>query len=86
MKISVRLFGALSDYAAGQPLEFELAAGQCMADLRVALQERLEATVPSFRPALLRCSAFADSRQILHERDPLPADGDVAVLPPVSGG
>ncbi|WP_218558639.1 MoaD/ThiS family protein [Xanthomonas euvesicatoria] len=86
MKISVRLFGALSDYATGQPLEFELADGQCMADLRAVLQEHLVAAVPGFRPALLRCSAFADSRQILHERDPLPADGKVAVLPPVSGG
>lgn len=85
MKMSVRLFGALSEYAR-EPLEFELAPGQRVADLRLALEARLAAGWPGFRPALLRCSAFADERRVLRECDPLPAAGQLAVLPPVSGG
>ena len=85
MKISVRLFGALSEYGR-EPLEFELGADPQVADLRAALEQRLAASRSDFRPALLRSSAFADEHQILHEQDRLPATGQVAVLPPVSGG
>lgn len=85
MKISVRLFGALSDYTR-EPLEFELDAGRRVADLRVALERCLTARGADLPPALLRSSVFADTQRVLHESDPLPDDGQVAVLPPVSGG
>ena len=38
----------------GQPLEFELAAGQCMADLRAVLQAHLAETARSALAALPR--------------------------------
>lgn len=85
MKISLRLFGALSDYARA-PLEFELDSDPRVADLRVALEQYLSRSNSDFRPALLRSSAFADEHRVLHESERLAEGAQLAVLPPVNGG
>lgn len=86
MKVSVRLFGALSEYADPPQLELEVADGARIAEVRAGLRERLLATSPGFKEGLLRVSAFADSRHVLRDEDPVPGDGQLAILPPVSGG
>lgn len=90
MKVSVSLFGAFSAFGSANGerprIELELGEGGRIADLRVALHAHLSEHWRDFRPQLLRYSAFADSTQVLRDGDPLPADGEVAVLPPVSGG
>ena len=86
MKVSVRFFGAFSTWVTPQPLQLELVNGARVAELRDALDAYLRRHLPELSPALLRCSAFADSARVLAEDEPLPADGQVAVLPPVSGG
>ncbi len=86
MKVNVSLFGAFRDAAASPRIELELGEGRRIADVRAAMHAHLSAHWPQFRPGLLRYSAFADSQSILRDDDPLPADGEVAVIPPVSGG
>ncbi|MFT4249098.1 MAG: molybdopterin converting factor [Pseudomonas sp.] len=86
MKVSVRLFGALSEYADPPQVDLEIAGEACIADLRAGLRDYLLANSPDFKDGLLRVSAFADSRRVLRDGDPVPDDGLVAVLPPVSGG
>lgn len=86
MKVSVRLFGALSEWAEPPQVELDIAGDARIADLRTRLRDHLQATSPRFREGLLRVSAFADSQRVLRDSDPVPADGQVAVLPPVSGG
>jgi molybdopterin synthase sulfur carrier subunit len=55
-------------------------------DVRSALADYAAANWSDFRPALLRVSAFASERAVLRDADPVPSDGRMAVLPPVSGG
>lgn len=54
-----------------------------------ALRAELAANVPHWPEqarALLRQSAFASDERVLRDADTLPADGRLALLPPVSGG
>ena len=86
MKIEVSLFGALRGHAPGDRVTLELAEGAGVAELRARLLQHAVAHWPKFQPALLQRSAFASQFEILRETDVLPVDGQVAVLPPVSGG
>lgn len=86
MKIEVKLFGAFRDHQPDARVPLELADGATVADLRAALAAHAAAHWPGFRPALLDYSAFASDTSVLRETDPIPADGRMAVLPPVSGG
>ncbi|MEO6227743.1 MAG: MoaD/ThiS family protein [Thermomonas sp.] len=85
MEIELELFGALRGLEAGdrlvQPVE-----GEHVADLRAALQTHAAAHWPSASARLLASCAFATSSEILRDGQLLPADGRMAVLPPVSGG
>jgi sulfur-carrier protein len=86
MTITLNLYGAFRDHAADGRVELALADGACVADLRAALEAHARAHWTGFNPALLRVSAFASDSEVLRDADPLPADGRVAILPPVSGG
>lgn len=83
--IQVQLFGAFSELVPERTLQVDVAGGS-IADLRVALREQLQQRWPTFRSSLLDYSAFADDQRVLRDHEPLPGDGRVAVLPPVSGG
>lgn len=84
-QVTVQLFGAFSDLDSGREVSVEV-AGPRIADLRLALRQLLAARWPHFRAELLDYSAFADQHQVLRDHQALPADGRVAILPPVSGG
>ena len=86
MKVEVSLFGAFRDCQPGALLALELQPGARVSDLRQAMQAHAQAHWPNCRPGLLRYSAFASAARVLREDEPLPADGRMAVLPPVSGG
>lgn len=84
MKIELSLFGAFREFDALVVLE--LPAGARVADLRAALQAHGEAHWPRFQAALLARSAFASESAVLRDHEPLPDNGRMAILPPVSGG
>ena len=86
MKVEVKLFGAFRAHDPGATLELELPDGARVADLREALDRHARAHWPAYRPELLKASAFASDKAVLREADPVPDDGRMAVLPPVSGG
>jgi molybdopterin synthase sulfur carrier subunit len=86
MKVSVRLFGALSEYADPPQVELEVADDARIAEVRAELRDYLLMNSPGFKEGLLRVSAFADSQRVLRDNDAVPGDGQVAVLPPVNGG
>jgi molybdopterin synthase sulfur carrier subunit len=86
MNIEVKLFGAFRDHQPDARVALELAEGATVADLRRALEAHAAAHWPAFNPKLLAYSAFASDKSVLRETDALPADGRLAVLPPVSGG
>jgi len=86
MKIELSLFGAFRDYAPDAQVALELDDGARVADLRAALGSYGTQHWPGFNPALLARSAFASETTVLRDDEALPADGRMAVLPPVSGG
>ena len=86
MNVEIKLFGAFRDYEADARVRLELTPEATVADVRSALASHATVHWPNFRPALLAHSAFASEQAVLREGDPIPADGQMAVLPPVSGG
>lgn len=86
MKVEVKLFGAFRDHQPDGCVHLELAPGARVDDLRLALEAYASAHWPAFCPKLLKYSAFASEKVVLREADPVPEDGRMAVLPPVSGG
>lgn len=84
-EVVVQLFGAFSELDPAREIAVAV-AGDRVADLRGALRTLLPARWPAFRAGLLEYSAFADQQRVLRDHDVLPADGRVAILPPVSGG
>ena len=85
MNIELSLFGAFREHAA-QPIELELPDDANVRDLRDAIGAFARVCWPTMRPGLLARSAFASEYRVLQDADPLPRDGRVALLPPVSGG
>lgn len=86
MRIELALFGAWRAMQATAQVSLEVPAPATVADLRAALQQHAQTQWPEFRPDLLAASVFASAQCVLRDDEPLPADGQVAVLPPVSGG
>ena len=85
LDIELELFGALRGLEAGDRLTLAV-DGEHVADLRGALQAHAGAHWPNASTAMLASCAFATSNEILRDAQALPADGGMAVLPPVSGG
>ncbi|KRG43955.1 molybdopterin converting factor [Stenotrophomonas pictorum JCM 9942] len=84
-QMQVQLFGAFSDLDPQREIEV-VTHGEHIADLRQALRELIVQRWPQFRAGLIDYSVFADEQRVLRDDDPLPDDGRVAILPPVSGG
>lgn len=85
MDIELELFGALRGLEPGDRLRLPVPGGR-VADLRAALTHHAAAHWPRIAPDLLKSCAFATPDTVLRDGEPLPADGRMAVLPPVSGG
>lgn len=86
MKIDLKLFAAFQDLEPAGRIELELPDGALVADLRVAVDTYGRQHWPKFRPGLLKASAFASETTLVRDRDAIPADGKMALLPPVNGG
>lgn len=84
-QVHVQLFGAFCELEPGREIIVAV-AGEQVADLRQALRELLAQRWPQFRAGLLDRSAFADEQRVLRDHEPLPQSGQIAILPPVSGG
>ncbi|MDQ3038771.1 MAG: MoaD/ThiS family protein [Pseudomonadota bacterium] len=85
MQVELELFGALRGLESQDRLQLHV-AGAAVADARAALQTHAAGHWPQASHLLLRSCAFATRSEILRDPQPLPADGKLAVLPPVSGG
>jgi len=81
MIIHVRLFARARDLARTDLIETELAEDATVADLR----RRLAADYPELA-GLLERSAIAVANDFADDSRVLPANAEVALLPPVSGG
>lgn len=85
MQFDIQLFGALRDAEPTARLVVDSDASTIGA-LRAAVRDATSTRWPAAAVALLAHSAFASERSVLRDGDPVPADGRLALLPPVSGG
>ncbi|TVR34656.1 MAG: molybdenum cofactor biosynthesis protein MoaE [Nitriliruptor sp.] len=81
MQIEVRLFGGLTEHARASRITVDLDAPADVADLRAAIA----AQHPPLAP-LLGGVKIAINLEVAADDSPVPADAQVALLPPVAGG
>lgn len=86
MKIRLRLFGIYRDFDAAGQIELEVDDTASVADVRRVLSAHARIHWPDFEDGLAAKSAFASESCLLRDGDAVPSDGQMAVLPPVSGG
>ena len=86
MKITLSLFGIYRDFDADARIELEVDDGATVAEVRRALLDYANCHWPAFQDGLAAKSAFASQTCLLRDGDAVPSDGQMAVLPPVSGG
>jgi sulfur-carrier protein len=86
MKRRITLFGALRDADARGFIDVDVADGSTIADLRGIVQQHLHEHAPGISSRLIERSAFASQDEILHNHRSVPENGELAILPPVSGG
>jgi sulfur-carrier protein len=86
MKRRITLFGALREADARGFIEIDVADGSTIAELRDAVQRYLLDHASNIHPRLIQRSAFASQDEILHNHRHVPESGELAILPPVSGG
>src|SRR4051812_50073016 len=80
MKVSVRLFAGLRERAGGQHIEVELPDGAVVEDLLAAMAQT---PVGELRPG--QC-VVAINREYAAAGEPVRAEDEIALIPPVSGG
>lgn len=85
MRFEIQLFGALREAEPSARLVLDADATN-IAALRAAVADTVATRWPQPAIALLPHSAFASERSVLRDADAVPADGRLALLPPVSGG
>lgn len=85
MDIELELFGTLRGLEPGDRLQLPVAGGT-VADLRAAVLAHATARWSRVTPGLLGSCAFATPSAVLRDSEPLPTEGRMVILPPVSGG
>ncbi|WP_158545044.1 MoaD/ThiS family protein [Dyella monticola] len=86
MKVRITLFGALRDADTRGFIELEAPDACTIGTLRDLLRDHLRENAPHISVNLVQRCAFASDDEILHNHRTLPESGQLAILPPVSGG
>jgi MoaE-MoaD fusion protein len=81
MRVTILLFASFRDRAKTARTEMELPDGATVAGLRAAVAAQFPALVPLLPNALISVN-----QQYGFDSDPVPADAEVGLFPPVSGG
>ncbi len=81
MKVTVKMFAAARDAAGAPEVTVEVVDGATVADLRTALI----ANYPQLA-SLVNRAMFAVKAYYANDDDVLPSNGEIACIPPVSGG
>lgn len=86
MKIRIQLFGALREADADGYIDLDVPDASNIASVRERLVQHLGEHAPHVSASVVQRSAFANCSEILRDQDVVPSDGQLAILPPVSGG
>ncbi|MBA3487170.1 MAG: MoaD/ThiS family protein [Lysobacter sp.] len=86
MTITLQLFGRFRDFSAEPEISLDLPGIRTAAEFRAAFDAWALAHWPGYSSGLLKACAIATDTSLLHAASPLPENGRIALLPPVSGG
>ncbi|MCB1553305.1 MAG: hypothetical protein KDJ14_05805 [Xanthomonadales bacterium] len=86
IQIQLDLYGACRDLHSQPSLSLALPQDSLVGALRAALPACFDRADLARATALVASSAFASDSALLRDADVIPADGRLAILPPVSGG
>lgn len=86
MIITLQLFGRFREFSPSAEIQFDFPGVSTVAEFRAAFDVWALAHWPGYASGLLKASAIATESALLQPGSPLPTDGRIAVLPPVSGG
>ncbi len=86
MKVRLMLYGALRDMVPDDLVDLDVPPQCDIGTLRRLLMTHLETCTGGKRVGLVQRSAFATTEEVLHDTSRVPANAELAVLPPVSGG
>ncbi len=78
ISIHMKLFGAFRKF--GESLDFSMPVGSTIAEVKTALQQKLNGE------GLVFDSVLANDNSILRDHDVLDKDAELSILPPVCGG
>lgn len=86
-KVELRLFGAFRKFSAHPSIEIQVPERSTVAEFRSLLPSALAGpSGAEVVAALVSQSAIASETEILLDESYLPAQGSLAILPPVCGG
>jgi len=86
MMITLQLFGRFREFSPTPEVALDFPGIATVGEFREAFDAWAKANWPGYPPALLQSAAIATDSSLLRANSPLPVDGRLAVLPPVSGG
>lgn len=79
-------FGAFRQFQEHDTLDLNCPGAATVADVRSAMDAYARAHWLGYAAGLLQTSAFASEAELLRSTSPIPDDGRLAIIPPVSGG
>ena len=87
MEIKVKLFGAMRQYHNYSEITITVKKGSLIKEVRKKIGEKLKRNKSrNFDKKLLKISAIADEKKILHDHQEINQKKKLSILPPVSGG
>ncbi len=81
MKITVLLFANLREKAGARQLTLDVSSDMCVRDLKNLLESQYPAISPALKTVLV-----AVNQEYAFDEDIIPADAEIGLFPPVSGG
>lgn len=86
MQVTLQLFGVYRRFQESSAIELTCADGATIGDVKAALGAYAASHWDGWHERILRSTVLASKDAVLRNYDPVPPDGHLAILPPVSGG
>lgn len=86
MNITLQLFGIYRRFCDLDAINLSCPEGARISDVKAALGVYAAAHWAGWDAGILHFTVLATSKTLLRDSDQVPSDGQLAILPPVSGG
>ena len=86
MQVTLQLYAVYRRFQESGAIELTCADGATIGDVKTALGAYAASHWDGWHERILRSTVLASKEAVLRKYDPVPPDGHLAILPPVSGG